>query len=117
MTKPIEIDQFLGALAENPRVKEELAESKSSNFQEFFDSGELEDLIKNESSYTDTIQASGGPDLEFDIEIQSFGPVFWIQANEFDDIGYFATEKEAHEYALEEYAPYIGEPEEFDEDE
>ena len=117
MTKPLEIEHFLGTLAENPRVQEELAESEASNFQEFFDSGELEDLVKNESSYMDTIQASGGPEHEFDIEIQSFGPVFWIQANEFDDIGYFATEREAHEYALEEYAPYIGEAEEIEEDE
>ena len=107
MSKPINFEYFLEALARNQRVQEEIATRKGETLRNLFDSGELEDFVKNESDSEDAIGGSGGPEHGFDIEIRSFGPLYWIHANEFDDIGYFASEKEAHEFAIEEYGPYI----------
>ncbi len=63
--------------------------------------------MNNHSIEVDTIEAAGGCEHYFNIEIKAFGPVYWIQAPEFDDIGYFGSEKEAVEHAREEYATYI----------
>jgi hypothetical protein len=35
------------------------------------------------------------------------GPVFWIDAAEFDPIGYFDSLRAAKEYAEGEYEPYV----------
>ena len=107
MCEPMKLEHFLQSLAQDQRVQEEIAARKGETLQDLLDSGELEDFLKNEGDSIDTIEASGGPEHCFDIEIRAFGPVYWIQAHEFDDIGYFASEKEAHQFASEEYAPYI----------
>ena len=107
MSEPLELHQFSLALQKEPAVIEALAESAVSSFEDFLASGELEDLVKNQSIEVDSIEAAGGYEHYFNIVIQSFGPVFWIQAPEFDDIGYFGSEIEALEHAREEYATYI----------
>ena len=107
MSEPIKLEYFLEALARIPRIQEEIATRKVETVQNLFDSGELEDFVKNESDSGDVIGGSGGPEHGFDIEIRSFGPLYWIHANEFDDIGYFASEEDAHQFASEEYGPYI----------
>ena len=107
MSEPLELHHFSQALQKEPAVIEALAENAAPSFEEFIASGELENLVKNYSIEVDTIEAAGGYEHYFNIEIQSFGPVFWIQASEFDDIGYFGSEKEAVEHAREEYGAYI----------
>lgn len=107
MSDPLELYHFSEALQSESAVIEAIAESAASSFEEFLATGELEDLVKNQSIEVDTIEAAGGYDHYFNIEIQSFGPVFWIQASEFDDIGYFGSETEAVEHARDEYATYI----------
>jgi hypothetical protein len=107
MSEPLELHHFSLALQKDPTVIEALAETATPSFEEFLASGELENLVKNHSIEVDTIEAAGGYEHYFNIEIQSFGPVYWIQASEFDDIGYFGSEKESVEHAREEYATYI----------
>lgn len=107
MSEPTALHEFSQALQNDPSIIIALAESEISSFDEFLASGSLEDCLKEEASEVDTIEAAGGCEHYFNIEIQSFGPVFWIQANEFDDIGYFGSENEAVEYARREYAVYI----------
>jgi hypothetical protein len=107
MSQPLELNQFAQLLQTDPAVIEALAKHDNPSFEDFLGSGELEDLVKNDSVTVDTIEAAGGYEHYFNIEIQSFGPVYWIQASEFDDIGYFGSEKEAVEHAREEYATYI----------
>ena len=107
MSEPLELHHFSQALQKEPAVIEALAENAAPSFEEFIASGELENLVKNHYIEVDTIEAAGGYEHYFNIEIQSFGPVFWIQASEFDDIGYFGSEKEAVEHAREEYGAYI----------
>jgi hypothetical protein len=107
MSQPLELNQFAQLLQTDPTVIEALAKHDNPSFEDFLGSGELEDLVKNDSVTVDTIEAAGGYEHYFNIEIQSFGPVYWIQASEFDDIGYFGSEKEAEAFAREEYATYI----------
>jgi hypothetical protein len=51
----------------------------------------------------------GVPDFEteFPIFIMRFGPVFWIAAQEHDDVGYFASMKDAVAAANLEYEQFI----------
>ena len=43
----------------------------------------------------------------FPINILRFGPVYWIDAMEFDSIGYFETLENAINCASSEYEPFI----------
>ena len=43
----------------------------------------------------------------FNICINRSGPLHWIQANEFDDICYFDSEKDAGAYANMEFSSFI----------
>jgi hypothetical protein len=107
MSQPLELNQFAQLLQTDPAVIEALAKHDNPSFDEFLASSQLEDLVKNHSIEVDTIEAAGGCEHYFNIEIKAFGPVYWIQASEFDDIGYFGSEKEAVEHAREEYGTYI----------
>jgi hypothetical protein len=107
MKAPQAIDAFLEILRDDQRIIQLLVEHPDSDLAQLADSGDLEDLMKSEAVTESTIEASGGEENFFDINIESFCKVYWIQANEFDDIGYFASEKEASDHASEEYAPYI----------
>jgi hypothetical protein len=44
------------------------------------------DLVQDESEVVESLTGQGAED-EFDINIMGFGPVYWVQAAEFDDIG------------------------------
>lgn len=110
------LEDFLDALAQDPRVQELLLES-GVTITGFHDSGGLPDLVHNESHEVSEIDAWGGDENHYQIRILRFGPVFWIEANEFDDIGYFATEAEAEAHARDAYEPDIEAAEEFAESE
>ncbi len=116
MSAPAHLNEFASALEKDPSVIKAISKLDGVTFAEFLESGKLEDLVKNDSVTVSSIEASGGYEDFFNIEIQSFGPVFWIWASDFDDIGYFATLKEAEEYAREEYETYIQTLEEMNEE-
>ena len=44
---------------------------------------------------------------DFDICIHRSGPLYWIHIDEFDDICYFASERDASAYARREFSDYI----------
>ena len=68
------------------------------------------DLIRNNSVVADSLAglSSAAADT-FGINIMQFGSVFWIEAMEFDDIGYFDTLEDAKEAAEANYEPLITE--------
>jgi hypothetical protein len=66
----------------------------------------LVDLVMNESEPTKSFTGLGGYD-EFAINVMKFGGVYWIEAPEFDDIGYFSSEDEASSIAEDNYEPFI----------
>jgi hypothetical protein len=117
MKEPRLLTEFTEELRNNPLIIQHLAKSEFTSFEDYLESGELEATVHDESFLEEEFEASGGPEHIFNVEIYSFGPVYSIRANEFDDIEYFATKKEAEEYALSEYGPYIDTFEELEEDE
>jgi len=61
-----------------------------------------------ESSTTDISFEGAGPENDtFFIQIMKLGPLYFIQANEFDDIKYFDDLNCASAYAQIEYEPFI----------
>lgn len=116
MTEPRPLTGFGEELRNDPVILQHFAESDFASFDDYLESGELESTIRDESFLEDEIEASGGPEHFFNVEIHSFGPVYLIRANDFDDIGYFATENEAEVYARFEYGPYIETFEELESD-
>jgi hypothetical protein len=62
--------------------------------------------LRNEAEVTKSFTGLGGYD-EFGINIMKFGGVYWIEAQEFDDIGYFSSEDDASSIAEGEYEPFI----------
>jgi hypothetical protein len=86
------------------------------------DDDALWDLIEDNKqeisgSPEEAIDAAAPDDDIFGIEIWSTGPVFWIRANEFDDIGYFPSLPEARAYAEVEFESHITELAEREEEE
>jgi hypothetical protein len=68
------------------------------------------DLVRNNSFVADSLTGwSSADDDTFGINIMQFGSVFWIEAPEFDDIGYFDTIEDAKEAAEANYEPLITE--------
>ena len=75
--------------------------------------GELLDLFEDNkrelSKVARSIDAAGPDDDILEIEIRTFGSVYWIEAIEHDDIGYFASSVDAVVHALIEFEPRITE--------
>jgi hypothetical protein len=69
-----------------------------------------------------SISALGAGEEEFEIEILQIGPLYFIRTNEFDDFAWFGSQKDAVDFANEEFASFIKDLEDynnglFDEDE
>lgn len=78
----------------------------------------ITDLVQNDGTEDDTFYGRGS-DGFFPITICSFGPVSFIRASEFDDIGYFGSTREARAHAEKEYeayGPFVDDPDADDED-
>jgi hypothetical protein len=70
----------------------------------------IHDLVHNDSVEADSLEGWSSADNDtFGINVMQFGSVFWIQAMEFDDIGYFDKLQNAKEAAEANYGPYITE--------
>lgn len=65
------------------------------------------DLVHNESTVVRKIDALGTAAGEFSVSVMRYGPVFWVRAPDFDDIGYFAGLEDAVSAATSNYEPFI----------
>jgi hypothetical protein len=68
---------------------------------------QLEDLIVNESVEVKTVTARGSYEDPFQIRINRFGPLRFVSANEFDDVGYFDSTDKARRWARWQYSMYL----------
>jgi hypothetical protein len=78
----------------------------------------IDRLVQDDSLEVETFYGRGS-DGFFPITICSLGPVSFIRASEFDDIGYFASTAAARSHAEDEYEPYgpfVDDPDAEDED-
>lgn len=57
------------------------------------------DEVKNESQVIESYSAVGAYDEPFDFSVCEYQGVFFVQANEFDDVGYFIDRQLAEECA------------------
>jgi hypothetical protein len=70
----------------------------------------IHDLVHNDSIVAYSLEGwSSACNDTFPINVMQFGSVFWIEAPEFDDIGYFDTLEEAKDAAEFNYEPLITE--------
>ena len=118
MTEPRPAEDFLDMLLNSEEVVAAcraelgsdadaiLAEASKGSFANFIEwftnwrmegTEELVHQIDGEAPDNDT----------FSININRSGPLYWIQANEFDDECYFGSEKDAIEYAESEFKEFI----------
>jgi hypothetical protein len=116
------LDSFTADLIRFERVQEELREKLGVESEEIiekvlageqldeFDLGAchdtLVDLVMNESEAVKSFTGLGGYG-EFGINVMKFGSAYWIQAAEFDNIGYFSSEDDASSVAESEYDSFI----------
>ncbi|MEI7912394.1 MAG: hypothetical protein WCK77_22405 [Verrucomicrobiota bacterium] len=126
MTEPQELSTFKDQLLQSEDIQKLIAEEYGPGADdaiERFQSGdadELWDLIEANKDATFgtsevTIEAAAPDDDIFEIEIWSIGPLFWIRAKEFDDIGYFDSLAEAQIYAEDFFEGFITELQEREE--
>jgi hypothetical protein len=93
-----------------PAILAKMKAGKSLSDQELGAHDTIHDLVSNNSIVADSLTGwSSADDDTFGINIMQFGSVFWIEAPEFDDIGYFDTLEDAKEAAKFNYEPFITE--------
>ena len=118
MTQPKPLSAFKDQLLQSGDIQNLIAgkygpEAAEGRFRSG-DDGDLWDLIEDNkqeisASPEEVIEAAAPDDDIFEVEIWSTVPVFWIRANEFDDIGYFSSLAEARAYAEEFFEGPISE--------
>ncbi len=64
------------------------------------------DFVNNNSEEVECLTGKGDYD-EFPISILNFGPLFWVEAQEFDSIQFFSTKEDAILCAELEYAQFL----------
>lgn len=124
MYRTAPLESFLEELLQKQKVKEEiytsLGKEMGSNFFLAFEKGNasqddmntvhdivldfLPDNYKTEDEYTGRSNGDCFPIL-----IKSLGPVFWVDAQEFDRIGYFRSLSDARICVEEEFADFLTE--------
>lgn len=128
----VSFDVCLPLLVRDPKVKVEVErelgagiESQLEGWADSIERGEplhhsmykaydlIRDLVQNSSDCVHTLYGYGSED-QFPILILQFGPVFWVDAQEFDPVGYFLDFDEALTYAECEWAGYLESPEEME---
>jgi hypothetical protein len=107
MSHPQTFETVLASVRSEPSFREHLSQWSRGDVDALIGSNDFEDFVRNRSSLEEIVEASGGEGFDFEIEIRSFGPFYWISAPEFDDIGYFSKPGDALEHAEEVYGPYI----------
>jgi hypothetical protein len=119
MTKPQDLSAFTDKLLASEEIRslasDEWGESANEKWAAFERGERLGDLhnlvlgVKDDAlyDYVGSFEGAGPDDDTFDIEIKRIGPVFFVTANEFDDLQFFGSEAEAEEYAQDYFAPYV----------
>ena len=117
MTEPRPSEEFSDLLLKSEEViaacKAELGDQATSlidragkedaiDFLDWFD-----EWRSNDPHEESIIEGAAPDDDVFNICINRSGPLHWIQANEFDDICYFDSEKDAGAYANMEFSSFI----------
>lgn len=102
---------------DTPKILEKMIAGTLTEDENITIDGVLTDLIHNGSN-EDTFYGSGS-DGYFPITVGGIKSFFFIQASEFDDIGYFTRAKDARVYAeteYESYGPFVDDPDAEDEE-
>ncbi|PAW63903.1 MAG: hypothetical protein B9S36_03755 [Verrucomicrobiia bacterium Tous-C2TDCM] len=107
MSQPQTFETVLATLRSESSFHEHLSRHREGDVNDLIESTDFEDFVQNRSDLEEIIEASGGEGYDFEIEVLSFGPIFWVRAPEFDDIGYFTSLEDALWHAREFYEPYI----------
>lgn len=85
-------------LAKTDILQKYLASSKGHfDFFAFVDFAS--DYVKNEANPFANLDAVGAYDETFEVVVVEYQGIYFVQANEFDDIGFFLSRSEAEEAA------------------
>ena len=121
MTEPRDINEFKDAILASKEIHDlflkEGGPDANSKWARFLNGENIEDLYdfigENKWGYPGNPVSSfdgAAPDNDiFSIDIQKIGPLFFVTANEFDEMAYFGSQKEAEDYAVDYFAPYFDE--------
>ena len=120
MTKPCKSDYFVTLLLRSAEVlaacQTELGENAefiirkaeagdASDFLEWFEEWRL----SNTDTVVEEVDGAAPYNDTFAIQILKAGPLFWIRANEFDDICYFDSLEDARSCVYDEFEGFINE--------
>ena len=120
MAEPCSAEKFLDPLLKSGKVaaacKNELGERSedilgrakkgdTTDFLEWFEEWRL----GNTDTVVDEIDGAAPYNDTFAIQIIEAGPLFWIRANEFDDICYFDSMEDARSCVYDEFEGFINE--------
>jgi hypothetical protein len=120
MTRPCSSDHFVTLLLRSAEVlsacQTELGENAefiirkagagdASDFLEWFEEWRL----SNTDTVVEEIDGAAPYNDTFAIQILKAGPLFWIRANEFDDICYFDSLEDARSCVYDEFEGFINE--------
>jgi hypothetical protein len=127
------LEEVLSILAESPRVANRLKEkfgpklSKSALLMlrrakltgDLGDTvyGFLLDEIPNNAEEVFTIYAWGSAAGAYSVSVVEYEGVFFVQAPDFDDVGYFTSKEDAKSYIHDRWGEAIKEAEEKDQEE
>jgi hypothetical protein len=130
--KPLPLESFYPQLAEHGEVKEEIKKLFGKDTDRILGAmiagtlteeenteidAPLRDLVNN--GWEEETFYGQGSDGYFPISVRGIESVYYIQASEFDDIGYFASAQDARAYAeieYESYSPFVDDPDEENQD-
>jgi hypothetical protein len=130
--KPLPLESFYPVLAKNKEAKAELKSFFGKDTKRILEGmiagtlttdddatidGVLTDLLHN--GYDEETFYGQGDCGYFPISIRGVKSVYFIEASEFDDIGYFSSAKEARAFAeteYESYRPFVDDPDDEEEE-
>ena len=109
----MDLEEFENELVKCPQLIKDLRsngdlgdEDGKINFRNLVD--QIDCTIHDDSAVVEEIDAIGAYEEGFYVVVRSYANiVFWIQANEFDDIKYFSNKEDALNYAYDEFSSYI----------
>ena len=109
----MDLEEFENELVKCPQLIKDLRnngdlgdEDGEINFSNLID--QIDCIIHNDSGVEEEIDAIGAYEEGFYVVVRSYANiVFWIQANEFDDVKYFSNKEDALNYAYDEFSSYI----------
>src|SRR3954470_23897233 len=111
--EPRPLTAFVGRLLKSKQVRKLVADHYGTAAKERmkqFRGGDVDDLLdlfedekQNRSKVVNVFAGAAPDDNTFDIQIRTFGSVYWIAASEHDDLGYFGSRDDAEFDASENF--------------